>query len=117
MSSKLFFAALATSAVAATPAFAQRPHDQAPSLRVSYANLDVTTSQGAEELMQRINDAARNVCGGASAASSHDLRTYTAHNACKAQAIEHAVDGANLAMLTELYDRRHDRAHAVFAAR
>jgi UrcA family protein len=117
MSSKLFLAALATSAMAATPALADTSQDQAPSVRVTYGDLDLSSEHGAHVLLSRLNNAARNVCGGGALAVSRNLSERAAFNACREQALGEAVASAHQPLVTELYDQQHGAAHAVLAAR
>ncbi len=55
------FAILAAAALAASPALAQERDTRTTG--VSYQDLDLSTEAGRAELAQRIDDAARHVCG------------------------------------------------------
>lgn len=118
MSSKLLFAALVTSAVATAPAFAEAPNEEGPSVRVSYAGLDLSNPADAEVVMHRLNIAARTVCGGVPAARSHVLSERAAYLTCHDETLDNAVASAHQPLLTELYEHRREGApHAVLAAR
>ena len=60
----------------------------APSLTVSYHNLDFTTTQGSAALYGRINDAARKVCV---VNDIRDLKAVAASRACEHAAVTQAV--------------------------
>jgi UrcA family protein len=85
------------SAAIATPALAQSI-DQAPSIRVSYADLDIHQPDGAGILLARIDVAADRACGGAP-----DLRLLAqraAFDRCRREAISRAVAGVNEPLVT-----------------
>lgn len=88
---------------AATMAFAAAPADYAPSVRVSYSDLNLATEQGTLALYARIVSAANKVC------EIRDIRNLTevsAANACRAQAIAHAVHDVGNPRLAALYTAR-----------
>ena len=61
----------------------------APSVRVNYAGLDLTSDQGAHILYQRIATAAERVCGNV---ASRDLRASLASRVCERKAIAEAIE-------------------------
>lgn len=63
--------------------------DGAPSLRVNYAGLDLTSDQGARILYQRIETAAERVC---ETGGSRDLRATLASRLCERKAIAAAIE-------------------------
>jgi UrcA family protein len=73
----------------------------APTLRVSYADLNLCTEQGSRALYARIVDAARAVCV---ADDIRDLRAVAAASACRQQAIAQAVREVHNPMLASVYE-------------
>ena len=77
--------------LASVPALAATPQlDQAPTQRVSYADLDVNTAAGAMKLQQRVKYAIRAVCPGMQSADLHLRRlglqcAQNARNAAQVQ--------------------------------
>jgi UrcA family protein len=88
-------AAGASSAGAATA-----PTD-APSVVVRYADLDITTRQGARALYRRIAVAAQHVCPDA---DIRDLDRSSQIRACQQQAIARAVQAVSSPLLAALYE-------------
>jgi UrcA family protein len=85
---------LADVAHAATP-------DAAPSVRVRYGDLNLTSEQGAHTLHARIAAAARQVCA-PDGLDMRNLQAYAAERSCERQAIANAVrevHGAKVASL------------------
>jgi UrcA family protein len=70
----------------AAPAFAA--DGEARSVRIGYADLDLTTPGGASALAQRIRAAARKVCG---AAESRSAAGQVAWRECRETALDGAV--------------------------
>ena len=64
--------------------------DSAPTVRVPYGDLNLTTAEGASMLRARVTAAARQVCtvGGG---DNRNLQAYAAERSCEAQAIANAV--------------------------
>lgn len=81
----LFFGLAATYAVAGET-------DEAPSVQVSYADLDLSKPAGAETLYRRIEGAARSVCG---PRHSRNLNQVQAFRTCYKNAIEDALQQVN----------------------
>ena len=73
-----------------TPAFAQSQD----SVRVSYADLDLASADGAQRFERRIRQAAEEVCGSA----SRDLRQNQAVIACQARAVAGAKADVQVAL-------------------
>jgi UrcA family protein len=63
--------------------------DAAPSLRVNYAGLDLTSDQGARILYQRIAVAAERVCANP---GTRDLRALLATRTCERKAMAEAIE-------------------------
>jgi UrcA family protein len=74
--------------------------DNAPTVTVSFADLDLSKPEGAETLYQRIQAAARQVCGGSvDTRYGRDLSRRQAVRACYEKALADAikqVDNSNL---------------------
>jgi UrcA family protein len=62
--------------------------ESAPAVRVSYADLNLSTPQGSQALYARIVSAANEVCR---ADDIRDLQAMAARNSCRAAAIAQAV--------------------------
>jgi UrcA family protein len=80
--------ALAGCALGATSAL-QAAEPAAPSVVVTYTDLDLATDSGNQALYQRIAAAAKQVCP---AEVTRDLKQFTSSRACQAAAIRQAVD-------------------------
>jgi UrcA family protein len=81
---------------------------EVPKQVVSFADLNVDSMAGASTLYRRIERAAERVCGG-----PLDIRELSAAarlNSCKQQAVERAVNSANLAVLTSLHMAKTGRS-------
>ncbi|HTX24432.1 MAG TPA: UrcA family protein [Steroidobacteraceae bacterium] len=74
--------------VAAMGAASAAPSDSPPTVRVSYADLDLSTEQGVRTLYARIVTAADQVCP---YATMDNLILYMKSRACRKQAITEAV--------------------------
>jgi len=61
----------------------------APTAKVSYADLDLTSAQGAKTLHARITAAARQVCAG-DTFDIRDLNLYAVQRSCLSQAVANA---------------------------
>ena len=68
---------------------AQAADTGAPSVVVTYTDLDLATDSGNQALYQRIAAAARQVCP---AEATRNLKQFSASRACQATAIKQAVD-------------------------
>jgi UrcA family protein len=90
---------------AATNAFAAGPPAEAPSIRVSYNDLNLATEQGTLALYARIVSAADKVC---QVSDIRDLHQFGAANACRAQAIERAVRDVGSERLAAVYTARRN---------
>jgi UrcA family protein len=93
-------AVFAASAVT-TVAPAASPNDEAPSVRVRYDDLNLSTVTGTNALYQRIVKAARQVCP--DSYSSRDLDTRVASDHCQAAAIAKAVRDVNSPRLAAIH--------------
>jgi UrcA family protein len=93
--------AAATLTQAGTPAA-----DDVPTVRVHYADLDLSTEHGAATLYKRIEGAAKQVCPSANWPSA---RTAKLAQTCVAAAIERAVADVNSPQLARLSALRSHR--------
>jgi len=73
--------------------------DEAPSVHVSYADLNLSSAAGAKALYQRINVAANEVCP----KDSRDLALKQLHLSCMQEAVAAAVRDVNSPQLSTLY--------------
>jgi UrcA family protein len=80
----------------ASSAFAATVSD-APSVRVSYSELDLTRDAGIERLYARLRHAAAEVCG---SADIRDLGALARQESCARQALDRAVEDVHSARLT-----------------
>jgi UrcA family protein len=85
----------------ATVALAAAPTDEAPSVRVRYDDLNLSSVAGTNALYQRIVKAARDVCP--DAYSSRDMDTRVASERCQAAAIAKAVRDVNSPQLAAIH--------------
>jgi UrcA family protein len=90
---------------AATAAYAGEPAPEAPTVRVSYNDLNLATEKGTLALYARIVSAADKVCR---VSDIRDLHQIAAANACRAQAIERAVRDVGNERLAAVYTARRD---------
>jgi|SRR5688572_32127886 len=93
------------SALVGGSAFAEAPAD--PSKTVSYADLNLKSSAGVDVLYKRIKKAAYEVCQ--IPTGTHQIRIESELKACKADAIDRAVQQTNLPMLTALHQSKTGR--------
>lgn len=70
-------------------------------ISVSYADLDISHRAGAEALLQRIEVAASQVCGGQP--DIRDLHQLAFYRACKKDAMDGAVASIGSPMVASLY--------------
>src|SRR5687768_10573133 len=78
-----------------------------PSKTVSYADLNLNNSAGAEALYKRIKKAAYEVCQ--IPTGTHQIRIESEFKACKVDAVERAVQQVNLPTLTALHQSKTGR--------
>lgn len=71
-----------------------------PSMTVRYADLDITTEQGAHTLYRRIQSAAQAVCP---SADFRDLERSAMSRSCQEQAIARAVQAVSSPRLAAVY--------------
>ena len=93
--------AAATLTQAATPA-----SDDAPTVRVHYQDLDLSTEHGAATLYKRIEGAAKQVCPPTNVMSARNAKVA---QQCVAKAIERAVADVNSPQLARLSAARTHR--------
>jgi|HubBroStandDraft_4_1064222.scaffolds.fasta_scaffold1934707_1 UrcA family protein len=78
-----------------------------PSIVVNYADLDISTEQGARSLYRRIALAAQAVCP---SADLRDLARFTDSRACQQQAIARGVQAVSSPLLAALYAEHAKRS-------
>ena len=83
---------------------AQHPNEVTTSVRVSYADLDLSEAGGAQTLYARIKSAAREACGPEPAVL--DLRDAAGYKACYEQAVAKAVNRVGSDQLNALHAAR-----------
>ena len=79
----------------------------APSRTISYADLDLSTQDGAATLYQRIDHAAKAICRGIY--PTQNLDSTTLRKDCIREAVEKAVQTVDAPRLTALYEGRDVR--------
>jgi len=84
--------------------------DEAPQVHVSYADLNLNTSQGATALYQRIHGAAVQVCA---LPLAQDLGQATKIKVCMARAIAESVAAVNNPNLTRVYEQKAGTTPAI----
>ena len=81
--------------------------DTAPSVRVSYGDLDLANAQGVQTLHARVTAAARQVCA-PDGLEIRNLKLYSIERACMSEAVanaEAAVQGTKVANLSARRDQ------------
>jgi UrcA family protein len=95
---------LALSAAAVPAMAASQDSDTAVvSIKVSYADLDVSSRAGAATLLARINAAATQACGGAP--DRLNLSQSSIYDYCKARAVTAAIDTVHAPQVSALAHR------------
>jgi UrcA family protein len=89
---------------AATPASAASSGDEV-SIRVSVADLNMTSETGAREALTRIRRAANELCGGSEFRGS--FAEQTERRSCVADTVKRAVAGSNLPTLMAVSQGQH----------
>ena len=105
-------AVLTASTAQATPAFGP-PDETTYRIRISYADLDITTHAGARVLMDRIARAAAIVCGGGPDSLMHDDRVR--FERCRTEAYGRAVGQLDPKIILSVSD--YPPQPTLFAAR
>lgn len=108
------FAALASLAIAATPALSAPDPDQV-SVKVKVGDLNLGTESGAKSALYRIRMAASGLCGGEP--PLRDLSSSTRYYACVNQTVGTAVASANQPVLAAVASRYLPTTRTVLAAR
>jgi UrcA family protein len=85
---------------------AAAPADDVPTVVVSYSDLDLSTTDGANTLYKRISDAAHKVCPFED--SVHPLQVAQ-NNSCRSAAIARAVGTVNNAKLAAVWTQHANR--------
>lgn len=104
-------------AVGSMTGVAQAQTAASPATTVSYADLDLSTADGARVLLKRINAAAKEACGPAPVMSPLTPVAATLHERCIAQAADKAVAEVNAPLLAALHTGVTQSAGELFAAR
>lgn len=116
---KVFSAAVATSLVLAQAAWAEPERQQTgaetPSTSISYADLNLASRAGAEEMLYRLQIAARQVCD--DFAGPRPLSERTHIQDCVDVALNAAVRDLHHPTVTALYNTRRHGAGSELAAR
>lgn len=102
-------------ALASQPGSAQAQTASSPelvSVRISFADLNLSSQSGAREMMGRIEGAARIICG--ESPSNNDLSERSREHACVDQTVSDAVRSLDAPSVTALSDTR--RGAATFVA-
>jgi UrcA family protein len=89
---------------------AQHPNEVTTSVKVSYADLDISHAAGARTLYARIKSAAREACGPDPAIL--DLRDAASHRACYEQAVARAVNRVGSEQLQALHAAQSGKSRA-----
>jgi len=95
-------------AMIAGAAQAGEPADAPPHKVVSFRDLNLNTTEGAEVLYKRIKSAAIEVCG---VSDSFDLARMYVPRTCINEAVSRAVAQVNRPMLTSLYQAKTGKAN------
>jgi UrcA family protein len=96
-----------TGMLSAANASDQRPKGELLSEKVSFADLNLNTTQGVDSLYRRISSAAGRVCA---SSESRESALMTVWRHCMDQAISSAVDKINNPALTAIANARTGRA-------
>jgi UrcA family protein len=96
-------AGLATT-IDTAPVSAALPEYTTNSVKVSFADLDLSTNAGAETLYKRIQLAANQVCG--SYRDRRSMKFYQDWKTCRSQAIENAVAKVDRPTLTAVHSNK-----------
>lgn len=88
-----------------------------PAATVSYADLDLSTHDGARALLKRINVAAKEACGPAPVMSPLTPIAATLHERCITEAAARAVAEVNAPLVVALHTGQPQPAGELFAAR
>ncbi|RYG34259.1 MAG: UrcA family protein [Burkholderiales bacterium] len=104
-------------AVGSMSGVAQAQTAAKPATAVSYADLDLSTHDGARVLLKRINSAAKEACGPAPVMSPLTPAAATLHDRCVEQAADKAVADVNAPLLVALHTGAPQSAGELFAAR
>jgi UrcA family protein len=104
--SRFYLAGLAALSLASASPFTQAAppglFDAAPSIKVSYADLDLTKAAGADTLYKRIQRAARMVCR--DSASPFEIGRGRKFRKCYEAALDTAVSDVSSPLLTARHD-------------
>ena len=96
-----------SAALLSAHAFAASRSDEPMSVKVHYADLDLSKPAGAEALYGRIKVAARKVCQGPP--NPLELHRYSIWNKCYTTAVTNAVASVGSPRLTDLHESSHKK--------
>jgi UrcA family protein len=105
MLARIVCVALAASTLATGKAAADPSAENGPSVRVSYADLNLQSPAGAQTMYARLENAARHVCD--DRAGIRPVIELRALHACVAAALNHAVADLDQPLVTSLYAEGH----------
>jgi UrcA family protein len=91
--------------LATTASYAASPGDAAPSVKISYVDLDISTDHGLKTLYGRIEDAASQVCPHLISGDFSSVRNQVV-SSCRDAAIARAVEQINNPRLSALHANR-----------
>ena len=108
MQTKTIFAPIALGAaliasLAAAPAFAQP--SSAPSLHISYSDLNLNSAKGAETMIRRIRVAAAEVCSAVPGSSGTSISAIDQFNTCYRATVAGAVEALGSTSVKQAYNR------------
>ncbi|MBC7769601.1 MAG: UrcA family protein [Phycisphaerales bacterium] len=106
-------AAISVAFVTAAPAAAQNAPDRYET-RIAYADLDLSRNAGADALVDRIENAARQTCGDTSGRMS--FAQHRRVRACNAAFMQRAVANAQSATVEQRYAARGGRVATITVA-
>lgn len=107
--------AFAGAATAQTPA--RIPVSQTSHQEVAYSDLNLSTQEGARALLQRIDIAAKRVCGAEPVRSPLQPRLVGAFERCVSDAVDASVAQLNAPLVVALHTGAPESVGDVFAAR
>ena len=102
---RLAIAALALSLVAPAVGQAAQAGNEGTSVRVSYGDLNLTSSKDAALVLERLRTAALGACG-ASDFSLKDYRESVKRSGCYTASLDRAVTALSAPLVSALYEER-----------
>lgn len=102
-------------ATAQTPA--RIPVNQISHEEVAYSDLNLSTQEGARALLQRLDNAAKRVCGAEPSRSPLQPKLVAAYERCVSDAVDASVAQVNAPLVVALHTGAPESVGDVFAAR